>query len=74
MVFFVQTLKSDHMVTWQRNTPIIHSLCGFDNVPRAVVIHMVFAANILAVAVVVMTLRLDFLNGNREEKREDQEH
>ena len=42
-------------------THIIHSLCGFDDVPGAVVIHMVLTADILGVAVVVMTLGFDFL-------------
>lgn len=49
---------------------IINSLCGFDNVPGAVVIHMVFAADILTVAVVVMTLGFDFLKRKRDDKRQ----
>lgn len=43
----------------------VHSLCGFDDVPGAVVVHMVFAADILTVAVIVMTLGFDFLRGKR---------
>lgn len=39
----------------------LHSLCGFDDVPGAVVVHMVFPADVLAVAMVVMTLGFDFL-------------
>lgn len=46
----------------------VHSLRGFDDVPRAVVVHVAFAARVLVVAVVVMTLGFDFLEGKREEK------
>lgn len=35
---------------------------------------MVFAANILAVAMVVMTLGLDFLERNREDKDTEKDH
>lgn len=51
------------------NTHIVHSLCGFDNVPCAIVINMVFTANILTVAMVVMTLGFDFLE-RRKKKRQ----
>lgn len=40
---------------------MIHSLCGFDDVPGAVVIHVVLTTNSLTVAMVVMTLGFDFL-------------
>lgn len=46
----------------------VRSLCGFDNVPRAVVVHVAFAARILVVAMVVMTLGFDFLEREGEEK------
>lgn len=39
----------------------VHSLRGFDDVPRAVVVHMAFAAHVVIVAVVVMTLGFYFL-------------
>lgn len=35
---------------------------------------MVFAANILAVAMVVMTLGLDFLDRKREDKDKEKDH
>lgn len=47
------------------NACIVHSLCGFDDIPGAVVIHVVFTANILTVAMVVMTLGFDFLKRKR---------
>lgn len=47
----------------------VHLLCGFDDVPRAVVIHVAFAADILVVAVVVMTLGFDFLERESEGER-----
>ena len=40
-----------------------YSLCGFDDVPGAVVIHVAFAGHALSVAMVVVTLGLDFLGG-----------
>lgn len=52
---------------------MVHSLCGFDDVPRAVVVHVVFTANVLAVAMVVMSLGLYFLKegkGKRKDKRD----
>lgn len=45
-----------------------NSLCGFDNVPGTVVVHMVFTADILTVAMVVMTLGFDFLRKEKETK------
>ena len=48
---------------------MINSLCGFDNVPGAVVVHVVFTADILAVAVVVVTLGFDFLRKYRERRK-----
>lgn len=45
------------------------SLCGFDDVPRAVVVHVVFTADILAVAMVVMALGLYFLKRQKQTKQ-----
>lgn len=42
------------------------SLCGFDDVPRAVVVHVVFTADVLAVAMVVMALGLYFLKRQKQ--------
>lgn len=55
-----------HTHTVHSLTHIMHSLCGFDDVPGAVVIHVVFTADILTVAVVVMTLGFDFLKTEKE--------
>ena len=52
------------------NTCTVHSLCGFDDIPGAVVIHVVFTANVLTVAMVVMTLGFDFLKRKRANKRQ----
>lgn len=52
---------------------MVHSLCGFDDVPRAVVVHVVFTAHVLTVAKVVMSLGLYFLKKKRERKGERQE-
>lgn len=49
-------------------SPVLSSLCGFDDIPGAVVVHMVFPADVLAVAVVVVTLGFDFLGDQRKRK------
>lgn len=42
---------------------MFHSLCGLNNVPGAVVIHMVLAVNVLTVTMIIVTLRLQLLGG-----------
>lgn len=59
---------------FSNHTQTVHLLCGFDDVPCAVVVHVVFAANALAVAMVVMTLGLDFLERNSKDKDTEKDH
>lgn len=59
-ISLVQRKKNDG-ATISNNAHRVHSLCSFDDVPGAVVVHMVFTADGLTVAVAVVTLGLDFL-------------